>query len=68
MPSTAVRAREKGQFGPHGVGLVCWGVRVEQAVTGAPEGNAMEDVAAMSNNPHENAAATRLAILSKQPV
>ena len=67
LPSTAVRAKEKEQFGPHGVGLVCWGVRVEQAVTGAPVGNAMEDVAAMSNNPHENAAAARLAIL-KQPV
>lgn len=68
LPSTAVRAKEKGQFGPHGVGLVCWGVRVEQAATGAPVGNAMEDVAAMSNNAHENAAAARLAILSKQPV
>ena len=33
-------------------------------MTGAPLGNAMEDVAAISNNPHEIAAAARLAIVS----
>ena len=65
LPSTAVRAREKGQFGPQGDGVVpkCCGVRVVQAAVGAPVGSAVVHVVKSSINPAVNTVTAAFAIL-----
>ena len=62
----AVRAKENGQFGPHGIAVLpaCRGVRVVHAAVGAPVGKAAMRVAAVRSRPNVVTAAITISVLS----